>query len=130
MSPPNTIYESASTLLTQLKKASPNEVFRKLILYGAVSGQHTVLPEATWFAVFNDFFNVYSSEFSGTENNHVQLLLIELLQLISQNSLEDGWKEIKEFLLRHIDVFSGWNRCWQKDDLEERKVFRGEDGNY
>ncbi len=38
LSPPNTIYECASTLLAEIEKASPNEVFHKHISYGAISG--------------------------------------------------------------------------------------------
>ncbi len=103
-------------------------MFRKTIISGNISGQRVVLPEGTWYAIFQDFLNCYTREFSHSE--HIQALLIELLRLMSKSPLETAWKEVEQFLLDHIDQLSGWDKCWQKEDGENRKVFRGEDGNY
>lgn len=130
LSPPNTIYESASTLLTEIKKASPNEVFHKLILYGAISGQRTVLPEATWFAVFKDFLNMFSREDLRVQHEYLQSLLIKLLNLMIEDNIEKSWNDLKKFIIEHVDVLSGWDKCWQKDDPLAQGVFRSEDGNY
>ena len=116
LSPPNTIYESASTLLTELEKASPNEAFHKLILYGAIFGQRTVLPEATWFAVFKDFLNIFSREDLRIQQEYLQSLLIKLLNLMIEDDIEKSWNDTKEFIIAHVDVLSGWDKYWQKDD--------------
>lgn len=49
---------------------------------------------------------------------------------MSDNSLETAWTEVKRFLLDHIDLLSGWSKCWLKDYIAERNVRRGADGNY
>ena len=126
--PPNDIHEAASKLLKDLENCPLEEAFRKTIISGNISGQRTVLPEATWYAIFQDFLNCYAREFSHSE--HIQSLLISLLSLMSDNSLETAWTEVKRFLLDHIDLLSGWSKCWLKDYITERNVHRGADGNY
>ena len=126
--PPNNIHAAASNLLKDLENCSLEEALRKTILRGNISGQRIVLPEATWYAIFQDFLNCYAREFSHLE--HIQALLIKLLRLMSKSPLETAWKEVEQFLLDHIDQLSGWDKCWQKEDGDNRKVFRGEDGNY
>lgn len=125
---PNNIHATASNLLKELENCSLDEAFRKTILRGNISGQRTVLPEATWYAIFQDFLNCYAREFSHSE--HIQELLIKLLRLMSKSPLETAWKEVEKFLLDHIDQLSGWDKCWEKGDGEKRKVFREKDGNY
>jgi len=126
--PPNTLYESAHEVLARLRGQSIEEVFKGLIQTGLIGGQHTVLPESTWYALFKDYLTYFSREFSDSAG--LGALLVESLAIMSLRPHEDAWKRLEDFLVRAIDELSGWNKSWLKEDAENRGVFKGDDGNY
>src|SRR6266571_7170777 len=116
--PPNSLYESANEVLARLREQSIEEVFKGLIQTGLIGGQHTVLPESTWYALFKDYLTYYSHEFSDSDG--LEALLTESLAIMSVKPHEEAWEKLEEFLVRAIDDLSGWNKSWLKDDAEKR----------
>jgi hypothetical protein len=126
--PPNTIYECARELLREPEEANLTEMCVKLTERGQVGGQHTVMPAATWFALFENFFR-YENDTPGPASKW-QDYCRQGLQLMLERPHQAAWKNLKTFLKSDVDNLSGWNKSWQKSTAERYHVFRGENGNY
>src|SRR6266849_2396303 len=103
-------------VLERLREQSIEEAFKGLIQTGLIGGQHTVLPESTWYALLKDYLTYYSREFSDSAG--LEALLAESLAIMSVKPHEDAWKRLEEFLLGAIDDLSACRR----DSLDTRSV--------
>ncbi len=103
-------------VLERLREQSIEEAFKGLIQTGLIGGQHTVLPESTWYALLKDYLTYYSREFSDSAG--LEALLAESLAIMSVKPHEDAWKRLEEFLLGAIDDLSACRR----DSLDTRSL--------
>lgn len=126
--PPNTIYESARKLLGQPEDANLVDVCKNLTERGAVGGQYTVVPQATWFEILQTYFG-----YNGAREARVadwQQRCRRALEIMQEEPHRAAWDKLKLFLKSDIDNLSGWNSSWRKSSAERDQIFRGEDGNY
>ena len=126
--PPNTIYESARDALTAPEHKSFHKTLKDLAKSGNVGGTWTILPEAMWYHFLLTYMNYFGNNFS--EPGQMEQSALEALKLMTNKPPEAAWPDLVDYVTADIDNLSGWTKSWIKHSAEERKVFKGEDGNY
>ena len=92
---------------------------------GSGSGIH---PNSTWLALFREILENYSRRSKLDEET--KKCLIKLFELIlKKKSIQDNWDNIKEFIIKNINILSGWQQRNQYFTPFEKEVFR-ENGKY
>lgn len=126
--PPNNLYDCSAIVLERLKITPASEVFKDLVVRGPIGGNYGVLPDATWFAILNNFFWYHNEHHTGFGNADARCK--EALQIMTARPHAAAWGLLRDFLIANADDLSGWNGSFQKDMAEKYNIFRGEDGNY
>jgi len=126
--PPNTIYESARDALSEAYSKPLATILQERIRRGFVGGPVAVLPEAWWNHFLLSYLRYFANNFSDPGEMEAQA--VTALTIMVSASPREAWPTLIDFILGQMDVLSGWNKCWIREDAERRGVFKGEDGNY
>jgi hypothetical protein len=126
--PPNTIYESARAALSGTDAKPLKTVLQERTKRGFVGGTVAVLPETWWNHYLLNYVNYFANNFS--EPSEIEEQSVAALQIMAGAPPEEAWSKLVDFTISQMDVLSGWNKSWVKEDAERRGVFKGDDGNY
>jgi hypothetical protein len=124
--PPNTIYESTKAALSTAGLF--HEGLRDLAKTGNVGGTWAVLPEAWWYHFLMSYKNSFGN--NSAEPAKMEHSAVESLKLMTTTPPDVAWRHLVAYIIAEIDNLSGWTNSWIKQSADERKVSKGEDGNY
>jgi len=126
--PPNTIYESAKAAISESETKPLKTVLQERTKRGFVGGTVAVLPETWWSHYLLNYVNYFANNFSEPAEFEEQAAAA--LRIMAEGPPEEAWPKLIGLAVGEMDVLSGWNKSWVKEDAERSGVFKGDDGNY
>jgi hypothetical protein len=127
--PPNTLHAVADELLSTLAAGeSPESAERRLVHSAWIGGTNAIHPASTWAAVLSAHFRFWKRHFPS-EASLVEVVA-GAIRLMTHRPHEDAWGPLCEYIVKHVDVLSGWSSHWVRDDPDAKRTERADDGTY